>query len=199
MSTRVLPKSRDELRQRWVSTKNMFVQTAPNTFVQTAPNTCIQTAPNTFVQTTPNTFVQTTPNTFVQTTPNTFIQTAPNTLVQAIPNTFVQTSPNTFVQTDNTVVQAPLDTIEINTNIYATNICDYTTNAPYVPQCLHAPYNCVNHRLHGFWCNFCKNNYIFHSKKSHIPNNKTICHLNSKFWNRGMTCNDESFYMPPKN
>ena len=28
-------------------------------------------------------------------------------------------------------------------------------------QCIHAPYNCVNHRHKSYWCTFCVSNYLF--------------------------------------
>lgn len=30
-------------------------------------------------------------------------------------------------------------------------------NNAYIPQCLHAPYNCFTHRHTDFWCQYCKN------------------------------------------
>ena len=42
----------------------------------------------------------------------------------------------------------------------------YQAQIPYYPQhtlrqCLHAPYNCITHRIRGFWCPYCTSTYMF--------------------------------------
>ena len=42
-------------------------------------------------------------------------------------------------------------------NFIPVNVPPTLNNHAYIPQCLHAPYNCFTHRHTDYWCQYCKN------------------------------------------